>query len=33
MEQNDSDVTASKVFYGILGLTLMFMIAAYVFAF
>jgi hypothetical protein len=33
MERDDSDVMASRVFFGILGLTLMFMIAAYVFAF
>lgn len=33
MKQDDSDVIASKVFYGVFGLSLLFMIAAYVFAF
>jgi len=33
MEDNDSDVMASKAFYIILGTCLSFMIAAYFFAF
>ena len=33
MEKNDSDIMASKVFYIILGTCLLFMLAAYVFAF
>ena len=33
MEENDSDIMASKVFYIILGTCLLFMTAAYVFAF
>jgi|TARA_B100001079_G_scaffold157174_1_gene134742 hypothetical protein len=33
MEENDSDVMASKVFYVILGGCILFMAGAYIFAF
>ena len=33
MEENDSDIMASKVFYIIMGTCFLFMAAAYVFAF